>query len=68
MADQWHVTRDEKKSGPFSSTALRRLAVSGKLLPSDSLVSSGIRRLSGNLLVATFCRVPSYERDGYAVN
>ncbi len=44
MADQWHVTRDEKKSGPFSSTALRRLAVSGKLLPSDEIWKEGMTK------------------------
>ena len=44
MADQWHVTRDETKSGPFSSTALRRLAVSGKLLPSDQIWKEGMTK------------------------
>jgi len=44
MADQWQVTRDEKKSGPFSSTALRRLAVSGKLLPSDQIWKEGMTK------------------------
>lgn len=45
MADhQWHVARDKKKSGPFTSAQLRQMAADGRLLPTDMILKAGSQK------------------------
>ena len=42
MSEQWYITREKRKTGPYSSSQLRRFATDGKLLPSDQIWKDGI--------------------------
>lgn len=66
MATEWHVSRNGKTKGPFSSSQLKALADSGKLLPSDLLWKEGMKEpapassLKG-LFAAASASVPGAE-------
>lgn len=44
MADQWHVTRNQQRLGPFTSAQLRQMAADGSLLPTDLVLKAGSQK------------------------
>jgi len=44
MATEWFYTREGKKTGPLSSSGLKALADSGKLLPTDLIWKEGMAK------------------------
>ena len=42
MAIEWHYTQNGNQHGPVSSSELKQLAASGKLLPSDLVWKEGM--------------------------
>ena len=63
-ADQWYYTQSGQKSGPIQGSDLKRLAVAGKIVPTDMVWREGMSewspasRVEGLFPVASVSAVP----------